>query len=198
MKNNWILFLNNGSATLKVGRYMHTYDDMRELADDVSSVLNGANPVKDNWDNNEYDLHTPQERKFEGLCFDDSGYRKTTELEYFRISSELEQIKELEGSHSIEEFWECFATIRKKRKDIAYIFEDVGGWYINDDETVAEDNCLDCRGDNYESKAQALRQASYHGYTHYRHAGIVKIIPQKYRYTKQTKEQNETRYREVN
>lgn len=71
--------------------------------------------------------------------------------------------------------------MKNTEKKIAYIFEDVGGWYINDDETVSQDNCLDCRGDKYESKSQALRQASYYDYTHYRHAGIVKRIPQKYR-----------------
>jgi hypothetical protein len=53
---------------------------------------------------------------------------------------------------------------KMKEKITAYIFQDVGGWYVQPDEL---DYC-DCRGDSYHTKTAAMRQASASGYTHIR------------------------------
>lgn len=51
------------------------------------------------------------------------------------------------------------------KKTIAYIFEDIGGWYVNDNEWVEENNMFDTRGTPYLNKAMSLRAASKRGYT---------------------------------
>ncbi len=58
-------------------------------------------------------------------------------------------------------------------KRTAYIFEDVGGWFVCDD----ADSMLDARGRRYESKREAiawlrgLLESGHETYTHYRTGG---------------------------
>jgi len=47
-------------------------------------------------------------------------------------------------------------------KMVARIFEDVGGFYVCDEDS----DFLDARGDGYDSKSAALRGAYRAGYTH--------------------------------
>jgi hypothetical protein len=46
-------------------------------------------------------------------------------------------------------------------KQVARIFEDVGGFYV-----CTEEHMLDTRGTAYPTKASALRAAAANGYTH--------------------------------
>ena len=50
----------------------------------------------------------------------------------------------------------------KEERKIAYIFKDVGGWYVCDNDTPY----LDTRGRRYDSKAHAFYAARF-DYTHY-------------------------------
>lgn len=59
----------------------------------------------------------------------------------------------------------------KAEKQVAYIFEDVGGWYICRDDA----GMLDARGTAHPSKNAAIRslreRAGQHDFTHYRTGG---------------------------
>lgn len=56
--------------------------------------------------------------------------------------------------------------------NIAYIFEDVGGWYFCD----AESDYLDTKGNCYKNKTAAIRAASSCEYTHYQCGETIKKI----------------------
>lgn len=61
---------------------------------------------------------------------------------------------------------------------IAYIFEDVGGWFICD----ADSEMLDARGHRYDSKNQAiasLREQAKRGHTEYTHYQTGKTKPRR-------------------
>ena len=49
-----IQFLNNGSAILQTKSYCHSYDDMKQLAEDIKEHL--QNNSSHEWDNNEPQL----------------------------------------------------------------------------------------------------------------------------------------------
>ena len=61
MTNFEIIFDNGGGATLQVNgnEYVHAYDDMRQLADDVAALVDGAD-VSD-WDNNQPECYIDDE-----------------------------------------------------------------------------------------------------------------------------------------
>jgi len=64
------------------------------------------------------------------------------------------------------------AATETARRCVAYIFQDVGGWYICDDAA----GYLDTRGKAYRSKNAAIAAARWaasmgDGYTHYRTGG---------------------------
>lgn len=67
-------------------------------------------------------------------------------------------------------------------KQVARIFEEVTGKYHYCDDSL---DCLDARGHGYDTKAGALRAASYDGYTHAVGSGCywdgIRRIPQKLR-----------------
>ena len=58
----------------------------------------------------------------------------------------------------------------KPEKSMARIFEDVGGYYVCSDDS----DCLDARGNGYDTKAAALRAAYAAGYTHAIGSGAYK------------------------
>ncbi len=62
MANFEIIFDNGGGATLQVNgtEYVHNYDDMQQLADDVRDLVSGAD-VSD-WDGNEPECYISDEK----------------------------------------------------------------------------------------------------------------------------------------
>lgn len=60
-----IIFDNGGGATLQVNgtEYVHNYDDMQQLADDVRTLVDGANVA--DWDGNEPECYIDDETYWE-------------------------------------------------------------------------------------------------------------------------------------
>ena len=76
----YVEFLNNGSATLRIGKYMHCYDDMTPLADDIKALWTERNTR--GWDGNEYNE-----------LIKDEGFVDTITLDFMHPSFIVELVR---------------------------------------------------------------------------------------------------------